>query len=58
MTYMAKCDGTCDKYNSTDAQWFKVDELGMKPDGSTWYQQDISASPSLSAFHSCLIMPQ
>lgn len=43
MTYMAMCEGTtCDKYNSTNAAWFKIDQVGLKPDGSTWYQADIS----------------
>nr|AFO72239.1 glycoside hydrolase family 61 protein J [Heterobasidion parviporum] len=57
MTYMAKCDGTCDKYNSTDAQWFKVDQLGMKPDGSTWYQQDIMNGQPVSVTLSNDIAP-
>ena len=43
MTYMASCgDTTCDKFDSRDAQWFKIDEAGKKSDGSTWIQQDIS----------------
>ena len=30
MTYMAACEGTtCDKYNSTDAGWFKIDQAGL-----------------------------
>ncbi|KAI8969698.1 glycosyl hydrolase family 61-domain-containing protein [Trametes punicea] len=43
MTYMAKCGSTtCDKYNSTDAQWFKIDQAGKKPDDqSQWVQQDV-----------------
>ncbi|KAH9980127.1 glycosyl hydrolase family 61-domain-containing protein, partial [Lactifluus volemus] len=42
MTYMGACDSsTCDKFNGSTAKWFKVDQLGIKPDGSTWYQQDV-----------------
>ncbi|THH14080.1 hypothetical protein EW146_g6215 [Bondarzewia mesenterica] len=48
MAYMAKCEGTCDQYNSTNAQWFKIDELGKKPDGSTWYQADIMNGQTVS----------
>ena len=44
MTYMAACDtSTCDKFNGSTAKWFKIDQIGKKSDGSTWYQQDISA---------------
>ena len=43
MTYMAVCDGTtCDKFNASNAQWFKIDEAGQKSDGSGWVQADIS----------------
>lgn len=43
MTYMASCGDTpCDQYNGSDAKWFKIDQYGKKPDGSTWYQADIS----------------
>jgi hypothetical protein len=41
MTYMARCDTPCDKFDGSTAKWFKVDEIGKKSDG-TWYQQDIS----------------
>jgi len=45
MTYMASCgDTTCDQYNSTNAEWFKIDETGLEPGNVTWYQQDISTS--------------
>ena len=40
---MASCgDTTCDKFDASNAQWFKVDEVGKKSDGSAWVQQDIS----------------
>ena len=44
MTYMGACDtSTCDKFNGSTAKWFKIDQIGKKSDGNTWYQQDISA---------------
>lgn len=45
MTYMAQCVGTtCDQYNSTNAEWFKIEETGLQPGNLTWYQQNISMS--------------
>ncbi|EJD00880.1 uncharacterized protein FOMMEDRAFT_110262 [Fomitiporia mediterranea MF3/22] len=43
MTYLASCgDTTCDKFDGSDAKWFKIDEVGLKGDsGSTWFQQDL-----------------
>ncbi|KAJ3576837.1 hypothetical protein NP233_g170 [Leucocoprinus birnbaumii] len=42
MTYMASCgDQTCDKYDSTQAKWFKIAQQGLEPDGNTWYQAAI-----------------
>jgi hypothetical protein len=42
MTYMAACDtSTCDKFNGSTAKWFKIDQIGKKSDGSTWYQADV-----------------
>ena len=44
MTYMAACDtSTCDKFNGSTAKWFKIDQLGQKPDGNTWYQEDVGS---------------
>ena len=44
MTYMTSCGNTpCDQFDPTGAEWFKIDQLGKKPDGSTWYQADISS---------------
>ncbi|KAI9452113.1 glycosyl hydrolase family 61-domain-containing protein [Lactarius psammicola] len=41
MTYMAACDSTtCDKFNGSSAKWFKIDQIGRKPNGD-WYQQDV-----------------
>jgi hypothetical protein len=51
MTYMAQCVGTtCDKYNSTTAEWFKIEETGLEPGDMVWYQQNISASISPHIF--------
>ena len=44
MHYMAKCDGSCASYNSSNAEWFKISEQGQKPGGSTWYQADLSTA--------------
>ncbi|KAF9233580.1 glycoside hydrolase family 61 protein [Melanogaster broomeanus] len=42
MTYMASCGSTtCDQYDSTDAEWFKIEETGLEPGDMTWYQQNI-----------------
>ncbi|KAI0273002.1 glycosyl hydrolase family 61-domain-containing protein [Russula aff. rugulosa BPL654] len=48
MTYMGACDtSTCDKFNGSTAKWFKIDQIGKKSDGNTWYQQDImNAQPA------------
>lgn len=45
MTYMAQCvNTTCDQYNSTNAEWFKIEETGLQPGNMVWYQQNISTS--------------
>ncbi|KAH7890297.1 glycoside hydrolase family 61 protein [Phlebopus sp. FC_14] len=42
MTYMTPCGSTtCDQYNSTDAEWFKIEETGLEPGNTVWYQQNI-----------------
>lgn len=41
MHYMAECDGSCLTYDSTNAEWFKISELGFEADGSTWYQANL-----------------
>ena len=43
MTYMASCGNTpCTDFDPSGAKWFKIDELGLKPDGSgDWFQNDI-----------------
>lgn len=43
LTYMANCgDVTCDQFDSSNAKWFKIQEVGYQQDGSTWVQQDLS----------------
>jgi hypothetical protein len=42
LTYMASCGPvTCDKFNQADAQWFKIDQVGRKPNNGEWVQQDL-----------------
>ncbi|CAL1702643.1 unnamed protein product [Somion occarium] len=49
ITYMAECTGTtCDKFDSTQAKWFKIHEVGKKTDGKTWVQADIQSGKSLT----------
>lgn len=43
MHYMAKCDGSCSTYDSSNAEWFKISELGLEADGSTWYQASLTS---------------
>ncbi|KAG2033084.1 glycosyl hydrolase family 61-domain-containing protein [Suillus americanus] len=43
MHYMTKCDGSCSTYNSTNSEWFKISELGLEADGSTWYQANMNS---------------
>ncbi|KAL1664520.1 glycoside hydrolase family 61 protein [Schizophyllum commune] len=41
LTYLAACpDSACDSWDAKDAQWFKIDEQGMREDG-TWVHQDL-----------------
>lgn len=42
LTYMANCGSvTCDKFNQADAQWFKIDQVGRKPNSAEWVQNDL-----------------
>ncbi|KAH7890299.1 glycosyl hydrolase family 61-domain-containing protein [Phlebopus sp. FC_14] len=43
MHYMAKCDGSCSSYQSANAEWFKISELGLEPGSQTWYQSQIQS---------------
>jgi len=42
MHYMAQCSGSCSSYDSTNAEWFKISELGVQPDNTSWYQANIA----------------
>ena len=53
MTYMAACEGTtCDKFNSTNAKWFKIDQAGQNANGSGWVQAEISKHTSATTISS------
>jgi len=42
LSYMTKCPGDCKDFTpSASTEWFKVDEKGLKSDG-TWFQADMS----------------
>jgi len=41
MHYMTQCDGSCSSYDSTNAEWFKISELGIESDDTTWYMNNI-----------------
>jgi hypothetical protein len=41
LTYMANCgDKTCDKFDPSNAEWFKIQQIGKKDD-SKWVQEDL-----------------
>ncbi|KAF8996128.1 glycosyl hydrolase family 61-domain-containing protein [Cyathus striatus] len=43
LTYMASCGSTtCDKFDSTTAKWFKIDQVGMVAAGK-WGQADLQS---------------
>ncbi|GLB41315.1 putative glycosyl hydrolase family 61 [Lyophyllum shimeji] len=42
LTYMASCgDTTCDKFDTTQAKWFKIQQVGRKPNSADWAQADL-----------------
>ncbi|KAI0033874.1 glycosyl hydrolase family 61-domain-containing protein, partial [Vararia minispora EC-137] len=43
MAYMAECTGVkdCTTFDPANAKWFKVDQKGLKSDGTTWYMADL-----------------
>lgn len=41
ITYLARCDGPCSEFDSKDAKFFKISQLGKKDDLLTWFQDDI-----------------
>ena len=43
LTYMANCGSTtCDQYDITNAKWFKIEQVGLNPNGSGWAQAGLS----------------
>ncbi|KAF9479217.1 hypothetical protein BDN70DRAFT_879088 [Pholiota conissans] len=51
LTYMASCGETsCDKFDASNAKWFKIQEDGKKSgDDSTWVQADLMTGGSAHA---------
>jgi hypothetical protein len=48
ITYMASCgDSGCANFDGTGAEFFKIGELGRKPDGDgrTWFMNDLTTGP-------------
>ncbi|KAH6904627.1 glycosyl hydrolase family 61-domain-containing protein [Coprinopsis sp. MPI-PUGE-AT-0042] len=42
LTYLADCgDAPCSEFDSTTARWFKIHQVGLKPDSGEWFQQDL-----------------
>ncbi|KAJ7595353.1 glycosyl hydrolase family 61-domain-containing protein [Mycena floridula] len=49
LTYMASCGSvSCSSFNSSDANWFKIDQVGLKSDGVSWYQEDLMSGMTAS----------
>lgn len=48
ITYMASCGSvTCDKFDASTAQWFKIKQTGLKRPG-VWYQTDLKSGAPYS----------
>ncbi|ESK93339.1 glycoside hydrolase family 61 protein [Moniliophthora roreri MCA 2997] len=42
LTYMASCGSeSCDKFDSSTARWFKIQQVGRKAKGQEWAQADL-----------------
>ena len=54
MIYLAQCeDGDCSTFNGSDAQWFKIDQMGLRDaNAGTWYMRDLCESKLYSPFSS------
>jgi len=49
LTYMASCGtDSCANFNSSNADWFKINQVGMKSDNATWFLADIMAGSNAS----------
>lgn len=56
LTYMANCGSvTCDKFDITNAKWFKIQQIGRKTNGGDWAQADLSRFPPIYIYISFLI---
>ncbi|KAI6139698.1 glycoside hydrolase family 61 protein [Pisolithus tinctorius] len=42
MHYMTKCSSSCSSYDSANAEWFKISELGLET-SDTWYLANLAA---------------
>lgn len=41
LTYMALCTGTtCDKFDASQAKWFKIDQVAKEANSDTWVVKD------------------
>jgi len=47
MSYLAQCDSTADKCDASKAKFFKIEQMGLRPDLS-WYQSEINAGHSFN----------
>jgi hypothetical protein len=46
LTYMAACgQNGCATFDSANAKFFKISELGKHEDGSTWFMRDLTEGP-------------
>lgn len=42
ITYLANCgDQPCSQFDSRNARWFKIHQVGRKPNSGEWFQQDL-----------------
>ncbi|KAG8964867.1 hypothetical protein FRC03_001256 [Tulasnella sp. 419] len=50
LTYLASCNGRCNGFDATKAEWYKIDELGQKNGGKSneWFQADIRRNPEVT----------
>jgi hypothetical protein len=47
LTYLAPCgNGGCAKFDSANAQFFKISELGKHADGNGWFMADLTTGPN------------
>jgi len=45
LTYMASCgSGSCTQFDSTQAEWFKIDEKGRHDTDSNWFMSDYNSN--------------